>query len=209
MVLSLAKLKRPYPPAELLEADDAGDFVPCQDVERWSMDIFVIEGARLQIPELSHLSMASIGFLWTNIKCERQMRSVVGMAKMCRPNPMQDTWAKEMQKNQWRSWFNYIPDFLITLYAPYAAQCDNASFCALIVHELMHCALKGFTTKGIPKWAIQGHDVEEHVAVVKYFGVGSAAGRTKELVEVARQKPLFGQAQINGACGTEGCRLAA
>jgi uncharacterized FAD-dependent dehydrogenase len=51
---------------------------------------------------------------------------------------------------------------------------------------------------------------EEHVRVVELFGVGAAAGKTKELVEAARRGPLVAHAQIVGVCGTHGCgRLAA
>ncbi|HEX8177870.1 MAG TPA: putative metallopeptidase [Pyrinomonadaceae bacterium] len=215
--INLAKIKRPFPPAKLLSPESPDDFISCQELKSWSTNIFIVEGAQLHIPELAHLTQATIGFLLTNVRCVRQMRPVVGMTKLCRPNPTLDDWAKAQYWHQVRGWFppdldqpTYKPpDFLITLYAPYAAECDNASFCALVVHELLHCGVRSYTKKGKAIWGIQGHDVEEHVAVVKYFGVGAAAGRTKELVEVARQKPLFGQARINGTCGTLGCKLLA
>jgi hypothetical protein len=204
------ELKRPQPPAGVLAPDaEEGLFVPAFDVRDWAMDVFVFEGALLRNPDHAHLSMALLGVLWTNVENERQMRPVVGTAEMTKPKPMLSKWEKARHRAQLRGWFgDEIPDFLITLYAPYAARIDNATFCALVEHELYHCALRHITHKGVPVWGIRGHDVEEFVGIVKRYGAGAAAGDTALLVEVAGKRPLIASAQIEGVCGT--ClRLAA
>lgn len=105
-----------------------------------------------------------------------------------------------------------VPDFLITIDAHYAAQCDDAEFCSLIEHEMLHAGQERdmfgapkFTKAGRPKFAMRGHDVEEFVSIVRRYGVGASAGSTRALVEAANQKPLIGGVQISQACGT--CRL--
>ena len=131
------------------------------------------------------------------------MLPVVGTMRLTTPNPMQDDWAKALQRHQLRSFFGHIPDFLMTLYAPYMATCDNATFCAVVEHELLHARLKFITRKGKPIWGIIGHDVEEHVNIVERYGVGAAAGRTRDLVLAAKKRPLIAAAQLDWACGNQ------
>lgn len=130
------------------------------------------------------------------------MIPVAGMARLPRPNPVQDEWSKAMYWQQIEDWFDHRPDFLITLYAPYANEVDNVSFCALVEHELYHCALKTITNKGKPIWGIKGHDVEEFVGIVERYGAGAAAGKTLDLIAASRRKPLIGQAEAAAVCGT-------
>jgi hypothetical protein len=167
------------------------------------------EGSPLHNPDHAHLLMASVVFIWTSEENERQMNRVVGTAELSRPKPMMGQWEKARYRAQFRGWFPpeehaewRMPDFLITLYAPFAAQADNATFCAVVEHELYHCALKRITDRGVPIWAIRGHDVEEFVGIVARYGVGAAAGKTVELVEASKKRPLIAPAQIDGVCGT-------
>jgi hypothetical protein len=172
-------------------------------------DAFIDPGSKYYNTDHAHLTMASIGVLWTNEPNERQMNKVVGTAEVVKAPTSMGKWQKERFLYQIRQWFGYKPDFLITLYAPYCAEADHWSFCALAEHELYHCALLRFTNMGMPVWTIKGHDVEEHVGVVERYGVGAAAGKTKQLVEAAKKKPLMGRAQIQGLCGSEPCLKAA
>lgn len=209
MWAQLAKLKRPYPPPSLLDPGAVDDFIPAPDVAEWAQDVFVDPASKLFNPDHSHLALASLGVLWTNVANERKQRPVVGQAELTKPKPMQGRWEKAARQVQLRNWFgDPLPEFLITLYAPYAAECDNAAWCALVEHEMYHCRLLGFTSKGIPMWTLVGHDVEEHVGIVARYGPGAAAGQTLALVEAARRKPLIARARIDGVCGN--ClRLAA
>ena len=126
------------------------------------------------------------------------------------PRFMGAKWSKARQEQQITEWFGEMPDFLITLDANYAAQCDDVTFCAVVEHELYHCgqALNEFgapkfnQTTGLPVYAIKGHDVEEFVGVVRRYGVGAAAGQTRALVEAANSAPEIGKAKVSGACGS-------
>ncbi len=101
--------------------------------------------------------------------------------------------------------FGDIPDFLITVFAPYAAACDDASFCASIEHELYHCGQEPaefgapkFKMSGEPVFRIRGHDMEEFVGVVARYGIGAAARKTADLVRPANRGPQISEARIQG-----------
>jgi hypothetical protein len=69
---------------------------------------------------------------------------------------------------QMKDWFGCLPDFLVTVDVV-SGTFDDASFCALVEHELYHCAQatdafgypKFHRDSGDPIWGIRGHDVEE------------------------------------------------
>jgi hypothetical protein len=199
-------MRRPSPPKKLL-ADINDKLVPAPEVEAWMRKTFLDESSGLFNDKHAHLNSALLGVLWTNAANDRNMNQVVGQAELCKPPQAIGKWAKVAWFQQQREWFGYLPHFKITLYAPYCLEIDNASFCALVEHELHHCALKGFTKQGVPIWGIKGHDVEEFVDVVERYGTGAAAGQTIALVEAANNKPTIAKAAISGACGT--CQLKA
>jgi hypothetical protein len=208
MPFALSKLKRPRPPRALLESFEGETFLPAPEVRDWFTWAFLSEGAPLHNPDHDDLLMADIGVVWTDVKCVRQMIQVVGMMELARPSPMDNQWKKARYNHQLKSWFGNVPDFLMTLYAPHLSEVDNATFCAIVEHELYHARLRFITRQGKPVWAIYGHDVEEHVGIVARYGAGAAAGKTVELVAAAKKKPLVAPAQVSMACGT--ClRLAA
>lgn len=165
-------------------------------------ETFIEESGAVYNPDHRHLLQANIGALWTNVPYARQLRPVVGQAEIPRPPQMGGAWAKARWAQQLREWFGARPDFIITIYAPYAEQADRGSFMATCEHELYHCTIIRYTQQGQPIWGIQGHDVEEHVGVVRRYGPGAAAGATRELVEAARRRPTVTRAQMAAACGT-------
>jgi hypothetical protein len=200
---------RPYPPEDLATFSDiemADRFMPAPAVLDWLRDTFLDEGSELFNVEHQHLREAKLGILWTNCDNSRAMRSVIGQAELMPPMAM-GKWQRARAIQQVEEWFGDMPDFLITFSAPAAHGMDDASFCALVEHELYHCAQKmdqygmpKFKEDGTPSFAIRGHDVEEFVGVVARYGAidpGVAA-----MVEVANHKPLIGAASIAGACGT-------
>lgn len=113
-----------------------------------------------------------------------------------------------------REWFGAIPDFVITLDATFAAECDDVSFCALVEHELMHCAQKRnpygvplfSRTTGKPLFALRGHDVEEFVGIVERYGAYDLG--VQRLVRAASNPPLIDLAKIARVCGTVERRAA-
>lgn len=199
-------MSRPYPPEALLE-DVVNDlFVPDSDLRRWIVDTFIAEAGDLANPDHAHLRDANLGVLWTNCDNSRNMRSVIGQAELMPPMAM-GKWQRARASQQVVEWFGELPDFLLTFSATAAATMDDASFCALVEHELYHCAQKldrygmpAFDKEGQPVFAIRGHDVEEFVGVVARYG-SQAAGVT-EMVEAANRRPSVGIASIAGACGT-------
>lgn len=199
---------RPQPPKALVKKDDEGILVAAPDCESWLRKTFLDDSSRLYNAAHKHLKFAQLGVLWTNVPNERQMRTVVGQAELCKPPQSIGKWARAAWHQQHRDWFGHIPNFKITLYAPYVNEADDASLCALVEHELYHCALLRFTSQGVPMWGMRGHDVEEFVGIVERYGVGAAAEGTGRLIEASKQMPKIAQAAIAGACGTCALKLA-
>lgn len=200
---------RPYPPEHLATFSDMemmDRFIPAPDVLNWLRDTFLDDASDLFNADHAHLRDATLGVLWTNCDNSRNMRSVIGQAELMPPMAM-GKWQRARAIQQIEEWFGMMPDFLLTFSAPAAHGMDDASFCALVEHELYHCAQKmdqygmpKFKEDGSPSFAIRGHDVEEFVGVVARYGAidpGVAA-----MVEVAGCRPLIGTASIAGACGT-------
>lgn len=198
---------RPQPPSRLLDPLNLTEtFIPDDDLRAWVFETFINAGASLENIDHAHLQDAAIGFLWTNCDNSRNMRTVLGQAELMPPMAM-GKWQKARATQQIEEWFGEVPDFLITFHAAAAASMDDASFCALVEHELYHCAQKldqygmpKFSQDGSPSFCIRGHDVEEFVGVVARYGA-EAAG-VAAMVDAAQAGPTIGRASIAGVCGT-------
>jgi hypothetical protein len=209
---ALPVLKRPRPPVELLDPLCERDrFLPAPDVTRWLREVFILPGGPLHHAEHGHLDGAEIGVLWTNAANTRQGNVVAGTAEIPKPPSHLGKWTRARLTYQLEEWFGCVPDFLITLSAPLSAAASDLAFCGLAKHELCHCAqatdewgMPRFRKDdGRPIFTIRGHDVEEHVSVVREFGpYGLINPKVRELVEVAQGAPRRGPAEIALACGT-------
>lgn len=196
------------PPRELVELSSLemmDRFVPAPNLLDWIITTFIDEHGDLANPDHAHLSQAQIGVLWTNADNSRQMRQVVGQAEIMPPMAM-GKWQRARVIQQIEEWFGAMPDFLLTFSAPAVEGLDDASFCALVEHELYHCAqardiygMPKFNKEGRPVFALRGHDVEEFVGVVARYGA-SAAG-VSAMVQAASLRPSVAVADIAGACG--------
>jgi hypothetical protein len=149
--------------------------------------------------------MAEVGFLWTNIANSKRGRTILGQAQLVSESG--DKWSQGRALFQLREWFGDLPDFVITLFAPAAMLMDDASFMALVEHELYHCAQDKdefgqpkFSKDGPPIFAMRGHDVEEFVGVVRRYGADAAGVR--ELVAAANKGPEIAEGLISRACGS-------
>lgn len=198
--------RRPLPPAGFLELREAA-FIPAREVLEWLHVNILDESGAIHNPEHSHLKDADLCVLWANGGFNSKGRTVIGTAEQVafRCN----AWQRGRQEQQMCEWFGRVPEYLITLDAQYAAHCDDASFCALVEHELYHIAHKldqygapSFTKDGLPKLGIRGHDVEEFVGVVRRYGVGDPGGALAKLAAAARGPAQVSSAAISGACGT-------
>lgn len=206
--MAALKNARPKPPPEMFDTDGK-EFMPAPDVFDWAYRLFISAHGELSNPDHQHLADAKIGFVWTTVHAVRHMNQIAGQAEMVRFQGSK--WSKRRQEQQLEEWFGALPDFMITLDAGYASQCDDVSFCALVEHELYHCGQERdiygapkFNSMGLPVFGLRGHDVEEFVGIVRRYGVGAAAGSTLALVEAAQRTPEIAKAKVSAACGS--CR---
>lgn len=204
---------RPFPPTSLagVEAGFADSFEVAADLRDWIVETFISDDGEIHNPDHAHLMNAEIGVLWTTCANAKNMRSVLGQAELMPPMAM-GKWQRARAIQQIEEWFGVLPDFLLTFFAPACADMDDASFCALVEHELYHCAqardlygMPKFSREGKPIFAIRGHDVEEFVGVVTRYG--AAASGVTAMIEAGLAKPVVARADISGACGT--CALKA
>jgi hypothetical protein len=172
----------------------------------WVQDTFIAESASLPNPDHAHLRSADIAFLWTNVPNQRRGRGIAATCQIMPPNG--EPWGAGRATFQIMEWFGQMPDFLITIFAPLAAKMDDASFLALVEHELYHAAQdrdqygnpKFSKITGKPTYTMRGHDVEEFVGVVERYGAD--ASDVRALVSAANRGPTVAQASIANACGT-------
>jgi hypothetical protein len=206
-------LARPLPPLELRHLDeDAPVFIPAPEVVDWLRASFIGPDAEHPNPDHEHLIEAEIGVLWTNAYAKRQMREIAGMCEA--PAPRGLPWIKARQEAQLREWFGEeAPDFIITLSAPYAANCSDVDFCALVEHECYHAAqqvgadgeLRFSQSTGRPLYGIRDHDINGFLGVARRYGPVEPG--VAELVEILKRRPEVSAASIAAICGT--CRGAA
>lgn len=210
---------RPRPPADFLDTTYDPDrvpnrFLPALDLVEWAAATFVLDGAPLLNEDHAHLRFARIGALWSNVENARQGRSIIGQTEFTKNGVGQGgKWSRARAEDQMTQWFGFLPDFVLTFYAPYAATCGDPEFCALLEHELYHCGQERdefgaprFHKSGMPALCLRGHDVEEFVGVVRRYGADAAGVRA--MIEAAERGPTIARAGIAGACGN--ClRLAA
>ncbi len=196
---------RPCPPEALL--DMPGLFAPAPGLLDWARETFISEGSPLYNPEHDHLAYASVAFLWTSAPYKKHGRAVAGLCEM--PTVQGNAWVRARMDNQLFDWFEDVPKFLITLSAPIAAALDDASFCALVEHELYHAG-QAKDDFGGPRFNLQtgeavltmrGHDFEGFVGITRRYGVGAAEGGVAALVKAAGQTPSVAPAAIAQACG--------
>jgi hypothetical protein len=182
-----------------------GGFVPSPELLAWARSTFIEDGASLQNPEHEHLQQAKLGFLWTNEPNGRRGRVILGTCQLLPPTG--DKWSIGARVLQLSEWFVGMPDFLITIFAPAAVEMDNASFMALVEHELYHASQKRsaegepmFSREtGEPIWATRAHDVEQFVGVVRRYG--AQAAMVEDMVAAANAGPEIAPARIAFGCG--------
>jgi hypothetical protein len=176
----------------------------------WVRRTFLHDGSVLHNAEHAHLTHAQLGVVWTNVSYQRGGRTVVGFAET--PQSQGGAWKAGRQDQQLRDWFGYDPDFIITLHAPSMAEMDDRGFCAVLEHELYHCAQQQdrfgglkFRESGQPAFCIRGHDIEEFIGVVARYG---AIGEVRSLVHAAQHAPLIADDRVRTACGNCLARVA-
>lgn len=206
------KLLRPDPP----DPPETGErFLAAPDLSEWVRAAFLTESAPFWTDEHAHLVEAHIVWCWTWEEGRARGRQIIGEAQVAEPRGRQ--WSKLRDYDRiaqwWRAMPDYAeataPDFVITLYAPWSAAAQDASFGATADHELFHCgqAVDGWgeprvnASTGRPMWSIIRHDVEEFVAVARRWGVRGLP-EVERLVSAARRPPEIAEAVLVAGCGT-------
>ena len=100
-------------------------------------------------------------------------------------------------------WFGMVPDFIITINAAWWLQASDVEACALVEHELYHCAQdsdeywapKFNKQTGRPVFTIRGHDVEEYIGVVRRYGA-DAAGSLSPVSTPTTDKVMVGAGKL-------------
>lgn len=202
---------RPRPPASLFSIESTTDgvtFAPAPDLLGWLTSTFIEEGAPLENEDHAHLRYAKLACLWTTVPNARAGRTIIGQAEFGATIGGMGRWQRGRAEQQILEWFGFWPDFLLTFFAPYADECGDAEFCALVEHELYHCGqerdefgLPRFKkSTGMPAFCMRGHDVEEFVGVVRRYGADAAGVRA--MIEATRESPGVAVADIATCCGT-------
>jgi len=195
---------RPQPPTELTVPGFGIE--PSTELADWALSTFVKDGSPLCNEEHAHLRTADIAFLWTNVEFEHDLMPVAGMAEIVKVNGK--PWPRAERTDHLCLLHGNVPQARIWLYSPYAAQCDDAQFCALVEHELYHLAQKSkdgepkFDDEGRPELTARAHDVGEFIGVVQRYGLDAVHPNVRRMVEVTRSKPLLERQTIQFACGT-------
>lgn len=199
------------PPEAIFDLEAGDQFVPAPEIIEWARATFIDEGAALENEEHEHLRAANMGALWTNVENAKRGRRVIGMAEPGSPQGAMGKWSRARAEFQVMQWFGQVPDFIITLDASWWMQASDAEACALIEHELYHCAqdrdeygAPRFSKQtGRPIFAMRGHDIEEFVGVIRRYGARAAG--VQAMVDAANAGPAIADVRIAQACGT--CRL--
>ena len=198
---------RPMPP-EWLFALDTPNFTPAPELWDWIKQVFLNPESDMFNIDHIHLGTfhyPNIAVMWAKTGFTKQGRQVIGTTEKVMINA--GGWKKERQEEQYIQWFQWVPDYIITFDASYSKIANDVDFCALVEHELYHIAHKKdqwgtpqFNREtGLPKLAIQGHDVEEFTGVVRRYG---ASKDVQKMVEAANQRPELTRADVHYACGT-------
>lgn len=206
-------MTRPLPPDETTLPQWLPAFAPALELGAWAEQTFIAEDGPLYNPDHRHLIGASIGWLWASNVATSRGRTILGEARMVSPQTAK--WSQQMTQWQLIGWFGDVPDMLITISAGFAQVCDDASFCALVEHELYHLGHK-HNAEGEPMFSqltgnpvieLRGHDVEEFVGVVERYGV--VDGNMARLKAALDAGPSVNKAKIATACGTCQLRMVA
>lgn len=201
------KVERPFPPKFLIDSFE-DEFAPAPELDDFVCSTFLNDKHPLFNEEHLHLSFATIGYLWTNVANSRHQKGIAGQAEI--PFCQGGKWAKAIYNWQNRQWFGTDRlDFRIILDAKICDRLLPIEFCALLEHELYHCAQSlddfgapKFSKDGRPKFGLRGHDLEEFVGIIQRYGVGAGAAGSLSFARAIKQKPKFTGVEIQMMCGT-------
>ena len=203
-------LERPFPQEALALAHRMPLlFGVAHGMAEWVRDVFLTPGSPLHNADHWHLVDAHIGYLWTNVQVGKIGHQRVGEAELVGKLGGCGQWQTATYHFALMQWFGKVPDFLIRLDAPFCTELPNRDFCALVDHELYHCAIK-LDEFGSPRmtpddeliWAMRRHDSEEFLPIVGRYGSSLQCGGSAGIIEASKARPEMTDEQIAEACGT-------
>jgi 5-methylcytosine-specific restriction endonuclease McrA len=160
--------RRPDPPADLLLG-----FRPAPELEDWARAVFIRDDGPLHNVEHQHLHDATLGFAWAAEENVKAGMRVLGQAELMPPMAM-GKWQRARAIEQMKDWFGCLPDFLVTVDVV-SGTFDDASFCALVEHELYHCA-QATDAFGYPKFHRDSGDPIWGIRVARRRGIRRRGG---------------------------------
>jgi len=202
--------ERPYPaqPLALLHRTPML-WAPDHHFSEWVRDVYLLPSGPLYNPDHWYLRDAKIGYLWTNAESYRgKDKQTVAQAELV-GGKVGNQWQTKQYWFQLMGWFGDLPDFVLRFDAPVLAEYSDRDFCAVVDHELYHCAIK-LDDFELPRydrennfiWSQRPHTSEEFDRVVGRYGSHLAAGGSAEIIAASKQRPEVTDEQIAEACGT-------
>lgn len=195
----------PRPPGYILDALYP-TMEPAPELKEWALATFVHVGGPLQNPDHEHLNDAQLLFLWSSHPFRKGGREVVGTCQLGRQQG--SLGKKELLEQRYREWHGgSLPDFVITICAPFVLDATPATKCALIEHELLHASQerdefgdpKFNQDTGLPCWTMRPHDLEVFISEVARYGAYSPELRA--LKTVLDRGPLVADEEVSAVCG--------
>lgn len=194
----------PVPPEQLREPYPSL-FIPEPKMPEFLKDTFLDAESKLFNEDHHHLMDATFGVLWTNVTNEYKGNRV--LASVEEGQPKGKSWGREKKEQQIEEWFGDFPDFIITIDSLEWMEFTNNQRCAILEHELYHCAQKKdefgmpkfSKATGQPLFGIVGHDIEEFIGVVKRYGAYSDG--LKQFNKAMNNAPKIPIDTIEGICG--------
>jgi hypothetical protein len=194
------------PAAPRFEREGYAQFVSGRTLQDWARATFIEADGPLFNPEHKHLKHADVLFVWSSWTFKKSGMRVVGTAQ--RGEQSGSAGKKELLESFYCGLNGgRQPDFVVTLCAPFFAEVDPVSACAVIEHVLTHCGHAKdcyghpmyFRSSGLPKFTLRGHDVEEFIGVVKRYGAYD--GALQQMKDALNSEPSIARAKVEAVCG--------
>ena len=202
---------------DLDDLSPSGLIMPSSSLGQWAWATFIDPSGELTNDEHYHLADATLLFYWSATPMNKGGKKVIGQTAL--PQCQGNAWTRALyerlidQDSKHCVGLGAWPDFIITI-DTYAANLTDRRFCALIEHELYHCAqaIDAFGNPkidmetGKPKYMLRAHDVEVFIGEVRRYGIQGGDGALSVLANAILEGGTVEQSEIDLACGC-GSRL--
>ncbi|MBC8134514.1 MAG: hypothetical protein H8F28_01335 [Fibrella sp.] len=201
-------LERPYPEeAVALPHRTPSLEAPIRGMDGWVKNVFIDRSGPLYNEDHWHLADATIGYFWTNVQNGKPEKMTVGQAELV--GKLGGKWQTASYQFYLRQCFGIVPKFVIRIDSVWAVEADDRGFCALVDHELYHCAVALDEFK-VPRrnaedefiYCMRRHDSEEFDRIVARYGSELTTGGSAGIIRAAQRRASITDEMIAEACGT-------